>query len=291
MMKLSAEYASSVPALPTIEARRLLPLLLQGETIASLRALIGDAPERRGVLRAFDLLVLHLPRHPERQKRLKLRQRANGAELSKLLRDEVALYLTAGWSQRQVREKCPVGYGAVRKIARELQAAYLYRRGRGRKFLPETWQRILEAVKSGRTEQSIAAEFECDTEIIRKARRELGDTEDRRLRLKMTAEQIQLAEDLLRQGEQWRHVAQTLGLSPTTVILYVKYRKHTDPNAVYCYRMSKEKRDAIFEGLRRKRTCYAISRDVGVAWRTVNKLLERGGFVGASVASVASAGR
>jgi hypothetical protein len=54
---------------PKYEARGLLKLLKNpGESISSLRELIGTSPERAGVLREFERLVLRLPKNHARPK-------------------------------------------------------------------------------------------------------------------------------------------------------------------------------------------------------------------------------
>ena len=261
------EWSSDVQ--PKTEALALLKLLLRGgETIQSLRALIGFAPDRRPVLREFDLLTLRLPKHPEHQKKLRFRQKCNGRALSAELRNEIVVLLKAGSTQKKILEKYPVGPGVVLKIAKEIGASYLKPRGRGRRFSPGTWQKILAAVKSGRTSRDIEREFKCDYVSVLKARKELGDFENRRLRLKITPEQIARAEGLLRSGEKWRDVARTIGLSQTTIIARVKYRKHQDPSFPFV-KLSRAKYDLLAAELRTGKSIHAILKETGTSSRTL----------------------
>jgi hypothetical protein len=97
--------------------------------------------------------------------------------------------------------------------------------GRGRRFSPAAWRQILDAVKSGRTSRDIEREFCIDYVTVLKARKRLGDLEDRRKRLKMTPEQIARAEKLLRAGEKWFAVGREIGVGHATLMKHVTYRK------------------------------------------------------------------
>jgi hypothetical protein len=224
--------ASGVPTNPGAEAFGLAQLLRVGETVESIRALIGSSPERRPTLRAFDLLCLRLPANPERQqKRLKLRKRCDASALSPLLRDEIALLLEAGRSHKEILAKVPVGPGAVQRVSKQVGGSYRKPRGRGRRFAPAAWQQIRAAVKSGRTGRDIEREFQIDHGSVVKARREQGDVEDRRYRRKYTVAQIQRAEELLRAGKAWRVVAPLVGLSLSCLMKRLRYRKYADKGA------------------------------------------------------------
>ena len=203
----------------------LLPLL-KTHSVQDIRDMIGV--ERRDVLRAFDLLSMRIPKNPERHPTLELRKRCNGRALSPELRTEIISVLRAGWSQRRILERYPVGPGAVLKLSKQVGASFLKPGGRGRRFAPETWQRIVAAVKSGRASCDIQREFTIDYGTTRKIRRQLGDFANRRKRLKITAPQIVQAEALLRAGETWRNAAHAVGLSPTTIIKHCKFRKRAE---------------------------------------------------------------
>jgi transposase len=126
---------------PANEAKGLLQLVCGGETVEGLRKLIGQGPERRAVLRAFDLLCLHLPSHPERQKRLRLRRRCNPALLSPELRAELLALLKTGMSQIQINEKCPVGLELIRQMSRQFR--------KQRRITPEEVATAEAMVRSG----------------------------------------------------------------------------------------------------------------------------------------------
>ena len=250
------------------EAKGLLPLLNTGQSIEDIRRLIG--PGRRSVLRAFDILVLRLPKHPERQKKLRLRQKCNGRALPLELRNEIIALLRAGWSQKKILKKYRVGPGAVLRLSKEIHASFLKKGGRGRRFSQETWKQILAAVKTARTSREVERRFRIDYATVLKARREVGDHENRRLRLKITHAQIQQAEELLRGGESWRSTARLVGVGMTTLLKHAKYRKHGDDFAFI--RLRRKKYDEIVAAVRAGKSRTRICRECHASTKTVARI-------------------
>ena len=210
---------------PKSEARGLIELARTGETIESLRALIGFSPERRATLRAFDLLVLHLPRHPERMRKLVLRKRCNGCALSDELRAEVIALLKAGWPQTRIVRRVPVGPGIVLGLSKEIGAAYLKPRGRGRRFSAELTEKIIAGILSGKRNVDLQREFQMDDITVRKFRRSIGDYTNRRQLKKLSTEQIEQAVQLVKAGGAWRDVARVFGVVASTPLKHTKFRK------------------------------------------------------------------
>jgi transposase len=208
---------------PRVQARTLLGLL-ESHSVESVRQIIGTTPERLPILREFDLLTLHLPRHPERM-RGRLRVRCNGTALSPFLRALVIACLRAGWTQERILEKYPVGPGVVLRLSKEIGASYLKPRGRGRRLSAELKQTILAAVQAKRRAADLQREFQIDYDTVQAFRYSIGDTEDRRHWQKLSREQIEQAVSMLRAGEKWLAVASELGVSLATLQKHVAYRK------------------------------------------------------------------
>lgn len=133
--------------------------------------------------------------------------------------------LRGGWSQRRIRETLPVRIGLIVRLSKEIGAAYLKRRGRGRRFTPELRAQIRAAVQSGKRSSEVQREFSVDYDTVAQFRRELGDFENRRHWKKLSAGQIEQAQKMLQSGERWRDVAESLGVSLATLQKRVRYRK------------------------------------------------------------------
>jgi len=141
------------------------------------------------------------------------------------LRHAVIARLRGGWSQRQIRETLPVRIGLIMRLSKEVGAAYLKRRGRGRRFTPELRAAIRAAVKAGKRSSELQREFSIDYDTTIQFRRELGDREDRRHWMKLSPEQVEQATHMLQQGKKWRTVAETFNVALATLQKRVGYRK------------------------------------------------------------------
>ena len=132
-----------------MQARTLLGLL-ESHSVESVRQIIGTTPERLPILREFDLLTLHLPRHPERM-RGRLRVRCNGTALSPFLRALVDCVFACGMDARENSGKVSGRAGCrAPSLERDRRASYLKPRGRGRRLSAgQLKQTILAAVQAG----------------------------------------------------------------------------------------------------------------------------------------------
>jgi hypothetical protein len=203
------------------EARGLLKLLDSGETIASIRTLIGMEDDfRKEVRLRFDVLVVHSSPHDGR-----LLRNARQNRISSALKKEICRLLRAGWSHSRIRAALPVGYPLILQLSKELGAPYLKQSGRGRRFTASLREQIRAAVQSGRRSADIEREFQIDYDTVLLFRRELGDFEDRRHWKKMSSEQIDQATEALKNGRRWRDVASDFNVTPTTLQRWVTYRK------------------------------------------------------------------
>ena len=98
--------------------------------------------------------------------------------------------------------------------------------GRWRKIAPETKQKIMQQLKAGRKPAELEREFGVCFNTIAKMRRLIGDIPKgpgRNRKLSETA--LKQAEERLKRGESWHEVAADLGVSPTTLVNRVPYRK------------------------------------------------------------------
>jgi len=134
--------------------------------------------------------------------------------------------LRGGWSQAQIRNTLPIRIGVIMRLSKEVGAAYLKRRGRGRRFTPALKEQIRAAVQSGKRSSEIQREFRIDYDTTIKFRRELGDFENRRHWMKLSPAQIDEATLALQNGEKWRTVAKTFNVALATLQRHVAYRKH-----------------------------------------------------------------
>jgi hypothetical protein len=242
------------------EARALLRFTQHGESVDAIRS--GIKPNRAcdasmvrlryQILLAFDALCT---------------KRGTPEEITPELRAEILRLLALNFSCKQVGRALRVSLSIINCAARPLRAL---KRGRGRRFTPTVWKLILAAVRSGRTSREVQSQFGIHYVSVLKARKELGDTEDRRRRRKITPERIQRAEQLLRAGESWADVARTIGLSQTTVIAHVKYRKYRD--SFPFVRLSRKKHAAIVTALLAGQSRNTICRELRASARTVDKI-------------------
>ena len=141
------------------------------------------------------------------------------------LRNAVIVRLRAGWSQRQIRETLPVRIGVIMKLGKETGAAFLKKRGRGRRFTPALREAIRAAVMAGKRSSQLQQEFNIDYDTTIQFRREIGDFENRRHWKKMSREQIEQATEALKRGEKWLAVAMTFNVALATLQRHITYRK------------------------------------------------------------------
>jgi transposase len=154
------------------EARGLLCLLKNGESVQSVRALIGGSQSdyRMRVRRQFDLLVARLPRHGNGER---LRHNVDTTAISEELKSEVRKLLHAGWSQRRISKYLPVGRFLVEQLSKEIGAS-LSKRGRGKRLSAEQKQEITERLKADVRSIDVARQFGIDPHTVLKFRRALG---------------------------------------------------------------------------------------------------------------------
>ena len=134
--------------------------------------------------------------------------------------------LRGGWSQRQIRNTLPVRIGVIMRLSKEVGAAYLKRRGRGRRFRPELKEQILDAVREKRRSAELQRTFHIDDKTVRQFRHLVGDYENRRFWTKLSPAQIDEATLALQRGEKWRTVAENFHVALATLQRHVAYRKH-----------------------------------------------------------------
>ena len=152
-------------------------------------------------------------------------QRNIGDHTPAELKLAVITRLRGGWSQRRIHETLPVRIGLIMKLSKETGAAYLKRRGRGRRFTPELRAAICAAVRAGKRSSELQKEFSIDYDTVTQFRRELGDFEDRRHWMKLSPEQIEQATQMLQRGDGWRTVATHFNVALATLQRAVMYRK------------------------------------------------------------------
>jgi transposase len=153
------------------EASGLFELLRTGESVDSVRQLIGNDQHRRPVLLQFDGLVARLPRHGSRLRHN--RRNVDTARVSTELKAEVVRLLRAGWSQRRISKSLPVGRYMVEQLAKEIGASF-QRKGRGHRISAEQKREITERIKVGDKSSDIARQFGINLRTVWKFRRALG---------------------------------------------------------------------------------------------------------------------
>ncbi|SRR5260370_13051248 len=142
------------------------------------------------------------------------------------LRLAVITRLRAGWSQRRIRNTLPVPIGIILRLSKEIGgAAYLKRRGRGRRFTASLKDQIRAAVQAGKRSCELQREFGIDYDTTIQFRRELGDFENRRHRTKLSPAQVEQATQALQRGEKWCAVADNFHVALATLQRAVAYRK------------------------------------------------------------------
>jgi len=133
--------------------------------------------------------------------------------------------LRGGWSHLEIRETLPVRIGVIMKLSKQIGAAYLKRRGRGRRFTASLKEQIRAAVQAGKRSSELQKEFSVDYDTTIQFRRELGDFENRRHWMKLTAAQVEEATEMLQRDEKWRTVATHFNVALATLQRHVVYRK------------------------------------------------------------------
>jgi hypothetical protein len=197
------------PDIAMAEARSLLALLRTGETVDGLRKLIGNSPERRKVLFAFDLLAQQIPKHPEKMRTVKLRMHSNGSAAGPALRAEIIRLLNLNLSQRKVCARLKIARSVVEQVARETGAVFR-KRGRGRRFTSQVLGQIRQAVRNGERAVDICNQFHVCRERVQKFRREFGDFEDRRCQRGYDVRAVKRA---LVAGKPLSEIEQTFGIA------------------------------------------------------------------------------
>jgi hypothetical protein len=149
---------------PRYEAKGLLPLV-KTHSIESIRELIGT--DRRDVVREFDLLVLRLPRHPERMRTIKLRKCPDCARLSPQLRADIFAHFHAGWTNKQILKTFDVGYQNVRALSKKF---YLHhnrdgRSGRGHPLPESQRQEMIHLMTLGWNDKQILQKVGCSPSL------------------------------------------------------------------------------------------------------------------------------
>jgi hypothetical protein len=205
------------------EAKGLLRLVQKGESVDSIRALIGDgSPQRQATQIAFDLLAAKLSRNRKR-----VCQRIKPDAVSDSLRKRVARLMQAGWSKKKIREFLPVSWSLLGRIAREVHPA-IYKRSMGRRFSSEFREKLCAAIAEGKSPVVIKRELGICYPTIRKYRCAVGDFGNRAIRRKLTPEQLEQATAMLKAGEKWRVVASKFGVGTTRLLVRLRYRKRDD---------------------------------------------------------------
>jgi transposase-like protein len=244
------------------EAKGLLALLQTGETVTSLRNLIGsNTPYRRRVLTLFDLLVAHYPKNGFR-----LRERVNTKDVSNVLRSEALRLLRSGLSHKAVLERLPIGAGLVVQLSKTYRIAY-QKTGRGRRLSPDLKQQIADRVKAGARSSDISKEFGVDYDTTVQFRHLAGDFENRRLRKKLSEHDLAQARTQLEAGGKWRTVAAKLNVSLATLQKSLPYRKNDAGHPV----------QEMVSAFRAGKQIIEIAGEFRLCVKTVRGLLRRAG--------------
>jgi len=196
------------------EARDFVRLMKSGESAAQIRNTIvadrGCSPSmatfRREILLAFE--SQRIWRKPR-------------AEVGPDLRLEIVRLLKRNHSLAQIAQALHVSGKRVWRLARSLQAS-TWKRGRGRRFLPEQVKAIREAIKSGKSSLEIERQFHCSSEIVKRERLRCGDMKDHRFDHKLSVDQVAEIRSWLAQppGSRtmtWKEVAAKYGICVRTI--------------------------------------------------------------------------
>ena len=182
------------------EALAMLRLLRAGETVESIRALIGtDSPPRRAIRMHFDVLA-----DPE-------------TRIPQLLR--------RGWTHAQIHAKFGVPITRIRNISIASHTCTEFTRGRGRRFSPELKARIKAAVFAGKRPVEIARELRISEAAASNARHALGFHDKRIYIRKATDEKMAVLVEQLKNGAYWYQAARDAGINVTTALDRTTYRK------------------------------------------------------------------
>jgi hypothetical protein len=232
-----------------VEAKGMFGLLRNGETVESVRAMIGnDSPYRRKVQLAFDILVAHQSRNGRG-----VRKNEDTRALSQEVKTQVREQLLSGGTQREVRETLGVGPQAILQAAKETRASY-FKTGRGRRIDPAVKLKIKARIIAGDTMASICRTFGVSEYVTKKLRRALGGEfkKDRRRRRKLSPEQVEQATVMLTSGKTWNETCAALGVTWKTISAYAKFRKRQT-------RFSAENAAACIEDLRALAQKYSVT--------------------------------
>lgn len=220
-----------------IEAKGLLRMLDSGRpgsttretlrTLISPASLTGDSKHdnaqrhRAGTLIAFDCLLWRRAVRNHRGGGILAAFRA-GYLTVELKREIVRLFRT-GLKHREINLHVPIGHHAIARISKQLRAAE-WKQAQGRRIPADMKGQIVEAIRTMQrpgwseiTNRSIAREFLVSDEYVAALRRDLGDTEDRRFRRKLTDSDVRRANSMLREGHTWRSVAQAFHVALWTL--------------------------------------------------------------------------
>jgi hypothetical protein len=98
--------------------------------------------------------------------------------------------------------------------------------GRWRQISPEVKHKIMERLRAGAKSSELEREYGVCFNTIAKLRRLIGDVPGGPGRKpKLSPAALQQAEQRLRNGDRWCVVAAAFGVSPTTLVSRLRYRK------------------------------------------------------------------
>jgi transposase len=220
-----------------LEADTFLALVKSGESADSIRATLLPSRDATASDRAFRRETLI-------RFEVGLFRRRRG--MSRVLRNLIETELRAGLSHKAICAHLRMSSATISKVGKEIGATFL-KRGRGRRFSPETRAQILEALRSGARPFDVRREFALSEWTVQNFRRELGDTRNLRYEPKLSPEQIAQGEALVRTGATWRGAAAELHVSPSTLLHWCRYRKRPTPYRLFT---AAEKR-AVLEAIKR----------------------------------------
>jgi transposase-like protein len=223
------------------EAQSMFRLLRAGETVESIRALIGtDSPPRWAIRIHFDVLA-----DPE-------------TRIPQLLR--------RGWTHAQIHAKFGVPITLVRNISRASHTCTEFTRGRGRRFSAELKARIKAAVVAGKRPAEIARGLGISDGAASNARRALGLDSPRTYTRKATAEKMATVVDQLKKGAYWHEAARGAGINVTTALHNTAYRK-----GHWKKRPADEKIAQVAERVKRGERWADVARDLRVNRSTLQR--------------------
>jgi uncharacterized protein YerC len=226
---------------PRIQARAMLKLL-PTHSIENIRQGIGTTPQRLPILCEFDLLTVR-----------------RGGPLSPFLKTIICSCIQAGRSQKWILRKYPVGPRVLAGLSREVDRRHKKHRT------------IITLLKQGRTNLEIRNESGASNWLIKKLRGTfLGDRRDLRFGRRLSADELDTARQMLRDGEPWKVVAAHFGVCETKLRKVLNYRKHADPGATI--KLSRAKHDAIVAALGDGKSRNEICREFRCSSWTVHRI-------------------